>query len=104
MKRLSIFLKTTVVGGLLVLLPLFVFYLLLAEMLELVVAMATPIADVFPKVIFNQVKMPVIVAVILILGASFLFGAPPLRWPVLTEDSRGAVEEGAKTKKKRARI
>jgi len=74
MKNLLEFFKTSLVGGLFVLLPLVLFYLLLSEMLELVVALATPIADLFPKGIFDQVKMPVIIAVILILGASFLFG------------------------------
>ena len=42
-------------GGLFVLLPLILFYLLLAEMLELVVALATPIADLFPKRTFDQI-------------------------------------------------
>jgi len=74
MKKLLEFLKTALVGGLLVLLPLVLFYLLLAELLELVVALATPIADLFPKGTFDQVKMPVVLAVILIVGTSFLFG------------------------------
>jgi uncharacterized membrane protein len=74
MKRLSIFLKTTIVGGLFVLLPLALFYLLLAEILGLVVAIATPIADMFPKETFDEVKLPVILALVLILLVSFLFG------------------------------
>jgi len=39
-----------------------------------VVALATPIADLFPKGTFDQVKMPVVIGIILIVGASFLFG------------------------------
>ena len=74
MKNIVEFFKTSLLGGLFVLLPLILFYLLLSEMLALVVALATPIADLFPKGTFDQVKMPVIIAVILILGASFLFG------------------------------
>jgi uncharacterized membrane protein len=74
MKRLSTYLKTTIVGGLCVLLPLTLFYLLLAEILGLVVAIATPIADLFPKETFDEIKLPVILALILILLVSFLFG------------------------------
>ena len=74
MKNLAGFFKTSLVGGLFVLLPLGLFYLLLAEMLQLVVALATPIADLFPKGTFDQVNMPVLLALILIVGASFLFG------------------------------
>jgi uncharacterized membrane protein len=74
MRSLIEFAKTTFLGGLFVLLPLVLFYLLLAEMLGLVVALATPIADLFPKGTFDQVKMPVVIGVFLIVGASFLFG------------------------------
>ena len=74
MKQLLEFVKTTAVGGIFVLLPLVLFYLLLSELLQVVVALATPIADLFPKGTFDQVKMPVVIGVILIVGASFLFG------------------------------
>ena len=36
--------------------------------------MATPIADLFPKGTFDRVNAPVLMALILIVGASFLFG------------------------------
>jgi uncharacterized membrane protein len=74
MKQLLEFLKTTAMGGLFILLPLLLFYLLLSELLQVVVALATPIADLFPKETFDQVKMPVVIGIILIVGASFLFG------------------------------
>ena len=74
MKNFTNFLITSLIGGLFVLLPLILFYLLLAEMLQLVVALATPIADLFPKGTFERINMPVLVALILIVGASFLFG------------------------------
>ena len=74
MKKIAEFLKTLLIGGLFVLLPLVLFYLLLAEMLQLVVELATPIADLFPKGTFDQVNAPVLMALILIVGASFLFG------------------------------
>jgi uncharacterized membrane protein len=74
MKSFTEFLKVTAIGGLLVLLPLILFYLLFSEIMDLVVLLATPIADLFPKGTFDQFKDSVIVAVILILGVSFLFG------------------------------
>lgn len=74
MKKFSEFLITSLIGGLFVLLPLILLYLLLAEMLELVVALAAPIADLFPKGTFDRVNMPVLIGLILIVGASFLFG------------------------------
>ena len=74
MKKFTDFLKTSLIGGLFVLLPLILFYLLLAEMLQLVVELATPIADLFPKGTFERVNTPVLIALLLIVGASFLFG------------------------------
>jgi uncharacterized membrane protein len=74
MKNIVAFIKTSLVGGLFVLLPLVLFYLLLSELLELVVALATPIADLFPKGTFERVNMPVLMGLVLIIGASFVFG------------------------------
>ena len=74
MKSILNFLKTCLLGGLFVLLPLVLFYLLLVELLQVVVMLATPIADLFPKGTFDEVHMPVLVGLILIVGASFLFG------------------------------
>ena len=74
MKQITDFLKTTVIGGLFVLLPVLLLYMLLTEALQLVVGLATPIADLFPKGIFAQVKAPVLIALILIVSVSFLLG------------------------------
>jgi uncharacterized membrane protein len=74
MKQLIEFLKTTAMGGLFVLLPVLLLYLLLAEALDLIVALATPIADLFPKATFEKVEFPVIVGLVLIVGVSFLIG------------------------------
>jgi len=74
MKNVLEFLKTSLVGGMFVLLPLLLLYLLLAEMLQLVVALATPLADLFPKGTFDKVNAPVVLALILIVGSSFVFG------------------------------
>jgi uncharacterized membrane protein len=74
MKQIVDFLKTTVIGGLFVLLPVLLLYMLLAETLQLVVALATPIADLFPKGVFAKVNAPVLIALILIVSVSFLLG------------------------------
>jgi uncharacterized membrane protein len=74
MKQLLEFLKTTAVGGLFVLMPILLLYLLLSEALDLIVTLATPIADLFPKGTFEKVEFPVILGLILILGVSFLIG------------------------------
>jgi len=68
------FLKTTISGGLFVLLPIMLFVLMLGEILQLMVGLATPIADLFPKGSFDQAKFPVLIALILIVGVSFLIG------------------------------
>jgi len=74
MKSLTEFFKSCLIGGLFVVLPLALFYLLLSQILELMVAIATPIADLFPAGMFDEVKAPVVLAIILIVGASFVFG------------------------------
>ncbi len=74
MKRFIEFLKTTAIGGLLVLLPVLLLYLLLAETLPLIIALATPIADLFPQGAFDRINFPVLIALILLVGASFVIG------------------------------
>ncbi len=74
MQRITNFLKTSALGGLFVLLPLLLFYLLLSEALLAIVALATPIADLFPEEWSDKLEAPVVVAVVLILAASFVFG------------------------------
>jgi len=54
MKGLIEFLKTTALGGLFVVLPVLLLYMLLGEMLGLVIGLATPIADLFPKGTFDK--------------------------------------------------
>lgn len=55
-------------------LPILLLYLLLVEALDLIVTLATPIADFFPEGTFGKVEFPVVVGLILILGASFVIG------------------------------
>lgn len=74
MKTLLEFLKSTLIGGFFILLPLLLFSLLLGEILEAVIGLATPIADLFPKSTFENLQAPVVAAVILIVLASMLFG------------------------------
>ena len=74
MNRLSSFLKITIIGGLVVLLPVLLLYLLLSEAVQLILALATPIADLFPKGTFDRVYFPVLMALLLIVLASFLTG------------------------------
>jgi len=74
MKQLMEFLKTTAMGGLFVLLPILLLYLLLGEALGMIVALATPIADLFPEGTFGKVEFPVILGLALILGVSFVIG------------------------------
>lgn len=74
MKRFGEFLKTTALGGLFVMLPVLLLYLLISEALDLVVALATPIADLFPKGTFDKINTPVLIGIILLVGASFIIG------------------------------
>jgi uncharacterized membrane protein len=74
MKNLLTFFKLTALGGLLVLLPVLLFILLLTEIVQMVVGLATPIADLFPAGTFDDAKNPVILAIILLVGASLLIG------------------------------
>jgi uncharacterized membrane protein len=74
MKRVIEFLKISVLGGLFVLLPVLLFYILIQEALGAVVMLATPIADLFPKDTFENLSTPRFVAFLLILGTSFVLG------------------------------
>jgi len=74
MNRIGEFLKTTALGGLFVVLPVLLLSLLLGEILDLVVGLATPIADLFPKGTFDNLTAPFPIAVALIVGVSFVFG------------------------------
>lgn len=68
------FLKSSILTGLYVLLPLMLLWIGLREIGDLLAAMATPIADMFPSSYFDDLKWPGIVAMILIVGASFVIG------------------------------
>ncbi len=74
MKGFLEFVKTTILGGFFVLLPILLVYLMMAELLEAVVALATPIADLFPTDTFEKINFPVVIAVVLIVSVSFVLG------------------------------
>lgn len=67
--------KTTLVRGLFVLLPILILCLLLAEIFQLLVALATPLADlIFPPGELDEVQGEVFIAIALLLGFSLLIG------------------------------
>ena len=68
------FLKTTLLGGLFILLPLMLLWIGLKEIGGLLEAMATPIADLFPAGVFDNLTAPGVIAIFLIVGASFILG------------------------------
>lgn len=74
MKNILDFLKTTIIGGLFVLLPIILLYLALSETLEVLVLLATPIADLIFPGHFEETKFPVLVALVLLVLISFILG------------------------------
>ena len=74
MRSITKFLKTCLLGGLFALLPLLLFYLLFSELIGVIVALATPIADLFPEDTFDKLSNPVIVAILLLMSTSFILG------------------------------
>ena len=48
MKKLSAFVKTSIVGGALVLVPLLILYMLISELVELIIALVFPILELLP--------------------------------------------------------
>ena len=74
MRTISNFLKTTIMGGLLVVLPVLLFAMLADEAIGMLVVLATPLADLFPQGTFDKIRFPVLAAVLLIAAVSFLLG------------------------------
>ena len=70
------FLKTTILGGLFILLPLMLLWIGLKEIAGVLEAMAAPIADLlpFPPGTFDNLSAPGVVATFLIVGTSFILG------------------------------
>ena len=68
------FLKKTLLLGLYLLLPIMLLWLGMKEIGDLLVAMATPIADLFPKTTFDNLSVPGLIAIVLIAAAALLLG------------------------------
>ena len=68
-------LKSTLARGLFVLLPILLLCLLLAEIFQLLVALATPLADlVFPPGELDEVQGETFIAIALLLGFALFIG------------------------------
>lgn len=74
MKSSFNFFKTTVLGGLFVVIPLVIVYLLFSEALDLLVSLVSPIAGMLPENWFANVRQARIVALFLLITLSFLTG------------------------------
>src|SRR5207253_8108921 len=62
MKHLGTFLKTTMLGGLFVLLPVVVLVYLLRQVFQIAVGVATPIASTLSKAGIHEPQLPVLFA------------------------------------------
>lgn len=82
MKFLSSFLKATILAGFLVIFPIFLLFMFFSNVVELVVAMATPIGDVVFGVDYKP-DHPVLLSILVLLATSLLLGllgmSPPAR-------------------------
>ena len=68
------FFKSAIFSGLLILLPVLFLIIILKEFAELVIGLATPIADLFPRDAIESIPETNILAVLLILGAALFLG------------------------------
>lgn len=68
------FIKTTILGGLFFLLPFLLLALIIQEVSGLLVALSSPITELFPEDTFTKAQASVIFSLVLLLGASFLAG------------------------------
>ena len=68
------FIKSALVNGLVILLPVVLVFLAIKEILGMLVSVATPIADLFPMVTFDEVQEVNIIALLLIAGSAIILG------------------------------
>lgn len=74
MKIILDFMKTCLLGGFIVILPLLLSWLLIDELIGGLTIIATPIAALIPGVIVNFDKNPTLLAIILLIISSLLCG------------------------------
>jgi uncharacterized membrane protein len=72
---MTAFLKSSLLRGLVILLPLIFLYLAFRELLKLMVNLATPIAELFPAGTFDHVRETELIAALLILAAALALGS-----------------------------
>jgi uncharacterized membrane protein len=68
------FLKTTLLSGLSIILPLMLLWIGIKEIGGLLELMATPIADMLPGQHFEKLKVPGVIAALLIVCVAFILG------------------------------
>jgi uncharacterized membrane protein len=68
------FIKSALVNGLAMLLPVVLVFLAIKEIFGLLVNIATPIADLFPEGTFDHIKETEILAILLIIGLAIFLG------------------------------
>jgi len=74
MKAFFTFLKTTILGGLLVIVPLVLVLLIVVEAVDLLVAVVQPVAEMLPRDWIETERQARILAFFLLLGLCFLTG------------------------------
>ena len=75
MKKIFRFLGGMALSGLAILLPLLLLYVLLDEVFLLIVALATPVADVIlPGEIIDAINMPLVLAIVVLFVVSVFIG------------------------------
>jgi len=80
MQRALEFIRATIMGGLFVLLPVSLLFLLLTELFDLAVAVATPITLLFPEGEFDEARFPTFLAIGLIVTMSLVLGLLMRSW------------------------
>ena len=91
MKQIFGFLRTSVMGGVLVIVPMIIMYMIATELLDLTIGVATSITSIFPENFLGPLDEHIIVAILLLFSAAFLTGLT-LRSTMLRRLGR-AVEE-----------
>jgi uncharacterized membrane protein len=74
MKKILGFLFKTLVGGFFVLLPVFLIYLLIGELLDALIALATPITVLLPPSVFGGADTDEVVAALLLIVVCLMAG------------------------------
>jgi len=68
------FLKSAIFNGLLILLPILFLIIVIKEFFDLIIGLATPIADLFPRDAIESIPETNVLAMLLILGSALIVG------------------------------